>query len=360
MKFPLIEAVIWSLIVVLLVIIFILVIYLKILRRNIRIVEKRNIKYRKIIEELLVEFLYAETSEDGKFNANQKKIIKKFKKGLVSKRKRKIITDTFLELDQQVSGHMILQMNQLYKEIGLLNFALRKLRSKKWYIVGIGIKDLRHFKVKRAKNAVLKLVNHHREEVRREAHLYFLDLFGFEGLDFLNELKVPLSDWDQILLLGEVEKLENDEITDLAHWLTSDNDYVILFVLNIIKVFNRLETKEQLLNLLHHKNEEVRIKAIDTLTHFEVYEAKEILKNKYETLSIKERIAFYHLFEKTASAEDDMFLVEHITEENFEIKYKALKILSEVNSNLYSKLEKDSDDESYNRIIQFLDYSYGN
>ena len=360
MKFPLIEAVIWSLIVVLLVIIFILVIYLKILRRNIRIVEKRNIKYRKTIEELLVEFLYTETSEDEKFSESQQKIIQKFKKGLVSKRKRKIITQTFLQLDQQVSGQMIVVMNRLYKEIGLLNYALRKLRSRKWYIVGIGIKDLRQFKVRRAKHAVAKLVNHHREEVRREAHLYFLELFGYEGLQFLNDLEVPLSDWDQILLLGEVENLENHEITDVSHWLVSENDYVILFVLNIIKVFNRLETKEQLLNLLYHKNEEVRIKAIDTLTHFEVSEAKEILKNKYETLSTKEKIAFYHLFEKTASAEDDMFLVEHITEENFEIKYKALKILSEVNSNLYSKLEKDSDDESYNRIIQFIDYSYGN
>lgn len=360
MNFPLIEAVIWSLIVVLIFIIAILVLYLKILRRNIRIVERRNTQYRKMIEELLVEFLYAEPSEDNKFTENQQRIIKKFKKGLVSKRKRKIITETFLQLDQQVSGQMIVVMNRLYKEIGLLNFALRKLRSRKWYIVGIGIKDLRQFKVRRAKHAVAKLVNHHREEVRREAHLYFLELFGYEGLQFLNDLKVPLSDWDQVLLLGEVENLENHEIKDVSKWLTSKNDYVILFVLNIVKVFNRLETKNELLNLLQHKNEEVRIKTIEVLTHFEVVEAKEILKNNYEKLSIKEKIVFYQLFEKTATAEDDLFLVEQITENDFELKYKALKILSEVNINLYNKLEKESEDESYNKIIQFLDYSYGN
>lgn len=360
MKFPLIETVIWSLIVVLIFIIAILVLYLKILRRNIRIKEKRNKKYRKNIEELLVEFLYSENSNNERLSDDQKKIIKKFKKGLTSKRKRKIITETFLQLDQQVSGQMIVLMNRLYKEIGLLNFALRKLRSRKWYVVGIGIKDLRQFKVRRAKHAVAKLVNHHREEVRREAHLYFLELFGYEGLNFLNDLEVPLSDWDQVLLLGEVENLENHEITDVSHWLVSKNDYVILFVLNIVKVFNRFETKNELLDLLHHKNEEVRIKAIEVLTHFEVAEAKEILKNKYEKLSLKEKVAFYQLFEKTATAEDDLFLVEQIKEDDFEIKYKALKILNEVNINLYNKLEKESEDESYAKIIQFLDYSYGN
>lgn len=358
MAFTLFEAVIWSLVIVLAIIIIILVFYLKILRRNIRVTEKRNKKYKKTIEELLIQFIYAE-EEGVKFSKEQKDIIKKFRKGLVSKRKRKIITDTFLKLDQEVAGHMIEQMNMLYKEIGLLNFAIKKLRSKNWHIVAIGIKDLRQFKVRRVKKAIAKLINHEREEVRREAHLYFIELFGFEGLDFLHDLKVPLSEWDQILLLGEAENLENHEIVDVIEWLKSENDYVVLFVLNIVQVFNRLETKNFLLKLLYHKNEKVRLKTIETISHFEIYEAKKILKEKFNKLTVKEKIAFFNLLEKTATSDDGMFLLNHVTDEEFEIKHKSLQILKNVNLDLYSKLEKVSEDKEYNRIVKFLDYNYG-
>jgi len=358
MQFTLFEAVIWSLVIVLAIIIVILIFYLKILRRNIRVKEKNNIKYREKIEKLLIEYIYAE--EEGELlSKKQKTIIKQFKKGLVSKRKRIIITETFLQLDQQVAGHMIEQMNSLYKKIGLLNYAIKKLRSKQWHIVAIGIKDLRHFKVKRVRNSISKLINHHREEVRREAHLYFIELFGFEGLNFLDNLKVPLSEWDQILLLGEVENFEYDETLDLKKWLESNNDYVVLFVLNIVKLFNRLETKDTLIDLLQHKNAEIRIKTIDIITHFEILEAKEFIIQRFSEISDKEKVAFFKYLEKVAKNEDAMFLIEHVNSNNFEIKHRALKILKRVDVNLYNKLEKNSEDAEYNRIIDYLDVSYG-
>lgn len=359
MEFTLFEAVIWAFIVVLSIIIIILVFYLKILRNNIRITVRKNEKYKKTIEGLLIEFLYAE-EEDGKYSSKQKKIIAKFKKGLISRRKRKIITETFLQLDQQVSGQMIKQMNNLYKEIGLISFAIKKLRSKKWHIVAIGIKDLRQFKIRRVKGAISKFINHEREEVRREAQLYFLDLFGYKGLDFLTDLKVPLSDWDQILFLEEVSNLENHEIEDVTKWLDSENDYVIIFVLQIVQMFNRLETKEYLLKLLNHNNKEVRLKCLEVITHFEISDAKPILLDNYEQITLKERIAFFEYLEKTATAEESVFLLNHVNDENFEIKFKALQVLQKVNPEMYSKLEKNSeDDEEYNRIVEFLDVSYG-
>ena len=358
MRFPLIESVIWAIVVILVVIIIILVIYLKILRSNIRIIERKNIKYRKTVEENLIRFLYSE--DEGILLSNQqKKIIKKFKKGAFSRRKRKIISDTFFVLSQEISGKMILTMHKLYEEIGLLKFTTKKLKSKKWNIVAIGIRDARRFNIEKLKDSIAKFINHPREEVRREAHLFFLELFGYEGLSFLDDLKAPLSEWDQIQLLGEIQKIENHLILDVSKWLTSDNDYVIIFILNIVKMFNRLETKEILLTLLHHKNINVRIKAIETLTHFEVVESKYILKSKFTELSLPEKIASFDLFAKVATIEDNTFIINYITHENFEIKHKALLILKAIDKNLYDKLEKKSENEDYNKIINFLDYSYG-
>ncbi|MDD7914484.1 HEAT repeat domain-containing protein [Polaribacter ponticola] len=359
MNFPLVESVIWTLVVILSIVILILIFYLKALRSNIRLTEVRKIKYRNNVEQLLIEFLYSEDVEGEKFSDNQKKIIKKFKKGVPSKNKRQIISNTFFELSREISGNMILTMHKLYEELGLLNFAIKKLRSKKWNIIAIGIKDLRQFKIKRTQNLITKFINHKREEVRREAHLYFLELFGYEGLSFLDNLKAPLSEWDQIQLLREIEKFENHEIIDVTKWLRSENKYVIILILNVVKFFNRLETKEILLELINHSSFEVRIKAIDILTHFEVAEAKEILKNKILELSLKEQIALFELLEKTATIADSVFVLDYISSNNFELKHKALKILKTVDKGLYDKLEKTSNDESYNKIINFLDFSYG-
>lgn len=358
MKFPLVESIIWSIVVILFIIIFILVVYLKILRSNIRINFRKNTNYTSIVERLLIDYLYAE-KEGVLISKKQQKIINKFKKGFLSKRKQKIIITTFYNLSKEISGNMIDSMDKLYQEVGLPGHSVKKLRSKRWNIVASGIKDLRHFEFKRPQKLVEKFINHPREEVRREAYLYFVQLFEFEGLSFLDHLKAPLSEWDQIQLLGEIEKFDNQQIGDVSNWLQSSNEYVILFVLKIVKLFNCLETKDILLDLLHHKNIEIRLVAIDTLTHFEVTEAKEFLKTNIANLSEKELIAFFTLLEKTANSKDGLFVVNYTSHPNFEIQYKALKVLQKVDKNLYNKLEKQSQDHSYNEIINFLDYSYG-
>jgi hypothetical protein len=358
MMFPLVEGVIWAIVVILVVIIIILVIYLKILRNNIRLTEKRKVNYKKVVEENLIKFLYSE-QESILISKDQKKIIKKLKRGVFVKRKRKIITDTFFNLSQEISGNMILTMHKLFEEIGLLKYTTKKLKSKRWNVIATGIRDSRRFEIEKVKDLIVKYINHSRDEVRREAHLYFLELFGYKGLDFLDDLKVPLSEWDQIQLLGEVQKIENHLILDVSKWLSSENDYVVTFILNIVKMFNRLETKEILLTLLHHKNIDVRLKTIEILTHFEVTEAKYILKSKFLNLTLKEKIASFELLEKVASTEDVTFILNYTTDDNFEIKHKALSTLKRIDGNLYNKLEKKSDDEAYNRIIKFIDYSYG-
>jgi hypothetical protein len=355
---PLIESVIWAIVIMLIVIIMILIVYLKILRNNIRVTVRKNDSYTKTVEENLIQFLYSE-QESILLSSAQKKIIKKFKRGVSSKRKRKIISDTFFVLSQEISGNMILTMHKLYEEIGLLKYTTKKLKSKRWNIIAIGIRDARRFNIEKIKDNIVGFINHRREEVRREAHLYFLELFGYQGLSFLDDLKVPLTEWDQIQLLGEIQKIENHLILDVSKWLTSENDFVIIFILNIVKMFNRLETKEILLTLLHHKNVEVRLKAIETLSHFEVVESKYILKSKFAELTLAEQIASFKLIEKVGSSEDSPFILNYINDDNFETKHKALLILKNIDKTLYDELEKESEDEDYNKIINFLDVSYG-
>lgn len=349
------ENIIWNIVFILGSIISLLIIFLKIVRTKIRAREKSNHEYQIKIEQVLIEYLYAKNEGDD-FVEIENNIIKK---DLRSKSKRKIITSIFLKIRQEVSGGLVANMGDLYEEIGLLYFAKKKLKSNKWNIIALGIRDLRLFRIEEIQDSISNFINHSREEVRREAHLYFIEVFKFKGLSFLDDLKAPLSEWDQIMLIEHLKKFDDQEIIDITNWLSSKNEYTVLFTLNIVLYFNRLETTGALLGLLNHPIELIRIRAIELLSHFENLEAKELLKERCATLSTKERKAFFSLLHKTATKKDTTFVLKYIKNENFDVKHMALQILNSINEEAFGLLDNNSDDEDYNKIINFINCSHG-
>lgn len=352
------EYIIWIIVAVLAIIIAFLILFLKILRDYNSLKESQILAYRKKSEQHLINYIYSEKNGLD-FSKRQLKIIKRFKRDILNKRKRNIITAIFINLIQEVSGELIVSMHELYEEIGLLNYSEEKLKSKKWNVIALGIRDLRQFKVKKVEKNIDKFINHPKKEVRREALLYFIQVFEFKGLENLKALKLPLSEWDQIQLLNELKSFDSLKVPDITSWLRLENDYVVIFILNVIKIFNRIDTKNELLNLLNHPNANVRIKSIELLGRFEVIEAKIILKEKFKLLSNKEKIAFLDLIQKTATKEDASFLISFVNHEIFEIKFRALKILKSLDHNLYNLLSNQSKDLTSNKIIHFLNSSYG-
>lgn len=349
------ETIIWNIVFSLLAFVLFLIVFLLILRIKIRIDEKKYKKYEQEIEQVLIEYLYY-VNEGGDITDAKKNEIKN---DLSNKKKRKIISIIFLKLRQEVSGELIINMGELYEKIGLYSYDKRKLKSRKWNSIALGIRNLRMFGVKEIQNSISKFINYSRAEVRREAHLYFVGVLGFKGLNFLDDLKTPLSEWDQIQLLGQLKNFNDQEISDISKWLKSDNDYVILFTLNIVNLFNRLETKNELLLLLNHNNETIRTKAIELLSKFEIIDAKPILKDNYSNLSTKEKLAFWDFLKFNADTKDTSFILKHLNEDNFEVKHKLLKILRSINEEEFKLLDSNTNDEPLNKIIHFINYNYG-
>jgi hypothetical protein len=147
----------------------------------------------------------------------------------------------------------------------------------------------------------------------------------------LNVLETSLSEWDQIQLL-EVLQLNNDtEIADIRPWLKSSNDSVINFTLKLAKVYNQFEAKEELIELLNHESEEVRIEVISALSHLNIIEAKDILKNNFNDRCLEEQIAFIKMMGNIYENSDKSFLLEQVHHKNFEIKLLIYEILKTIN-----------------------------
>ena len=308
--------------------------YVKTLRNQLRVKGDIEAKYQEDYEVCLVTYLYAGNEEET-FSSEQLLIISELKESVADPFKRKIIISTLLKLRNEISGEMAESIDKLYVKLGLLRYSLAKLRNKKWDVIANGIRELTQFKIKAVHQIVMNNINHPTKEVRKEMQLYLVYLYAFKGLDFLNVLETPLSEWDQIQLL-EILQLKNDsEIVDITPWLKSSNDSVVNFTLKLAKVYNQFEAKEELIKLLNHGSEDVRINTISALSHLNVLEAKNILKDSFNERSLEEQIAFLKMMENVHEHDDKVFLQEQMQHENFEIKSIAMEILKNINFEEY-------------------------
>lgn len=321
---------IWGFSCVFFAIIVLLIIYLKYLRNHLRVKEKIEAKYQEKYETYLVTYLYAGNDNEA-FSPEQQSIINELKKCIADPFKRKIIISTLLKLRNEISGEIGASIDTLFVKLGLLRYSLAKLRNKEWDVIAIGIRELTQFKIKAVHKIIMNNINHPKREVRKEMQLYLVYLYAFNGLEFLNVLETPLSEWDQIQLLEILQLKIDAQVADIRPWLKSSNDSVVLFTLKLAKVYNQFEVKEELIELLNHKSEEVRINAINTLSHLHIFEAKNILKNNFNELSDEEQIAFLKMMENIYENDDKTFLQEHVHHKNFEINLLVNEILKNIN-----------------------------
>jgi hypothetical protein len=321
-------------------IILIILISLKLLRQSLRAKEVELEKFKKDYESKLVEYLYSGNEDGEEISDTQLSIIEKLKTCIQKRSKRKLITSLLYDLMNQVSGEMSKSIKTLYFKSGLISFALSKLKSKRWDVLAKGIVELRRFRVEEVHADISKFINHPRSEVRNEAKLYMVNLFLFDGLSFLDNLEIPLSEWSQIQLLETLHRFDNQQICDIKPWLKSSNNSVVMFALKLAQVYNQFEVKDVLMELLSHNDKKIRVKTIEVLSQLYGFEAKEMLKTNFNNLSLEEQISFFGLLEKLAATEDEPFIEKHLFHKNFEVQLLALKILKSINIDRFMGLRK--------------------
>lgn len=326
-------------------IIIILLIYLKNLRDRLKIKERIETTYLKKYEADLIEYLYATDNENT--SDQQQKIVDYLKKCAENHLKRKLIITTFLKLKNDVSGETADAIQNLYYQTGLINSAITKLKSKKWDSVARAIRELTQFEIKEAHDEIIQLINHPKKQVRNEIQKYLVQLFRFDGLKFLNILESNLSEWDQIQLLEILHKFNNLNIPDRNEWLRSKNDSVVSFAIKLAKTYNQFGDKDDIIALFNHSNTEIKIEAINLVTHLGIYEAVEILKKDLFNRSLEEQIAFFKMMEEMAMPEDIPFIKEYIEHDNFFIRISVMKIMNLITVEYDNTFKINNVDENF-------------
>ncbi|MBG6109555.1 TM2 domain-containing membrane protein YozV [Flavobacterium sp. CG_9.10] len=351
---PLIIQIVWTSIVIIIFLLFIIIIYLKYLRSILRKNDRLRSELEKKYETAVINYLYAGDERD-EISDEQQSIIDELKSTISEPCKRDILISTLLKLSYEISGEMAESIHKLYIHTGLLDYSLAKLRNRKWNIIADGIREVTLFHVKEVQDQIKIHINHPKIQVRSAMQLYLVNLFHFEGLDFLNHITTPISEWDQIQLLEVLHLNNNQKVSDIKLWLNSPNESVVFFALKLAKIYNQYGAKNELIALLNHENIKIRIHAIHLLSYLNIIEAKITLKNNFEKLTLEEQIVFFEMLENLYEKTDKPFILEHILNTNFDIKFSALKILKNLNIDEFNSFKNLTLEPEFVRIVKYIE-----
>ncbi|TMM57370.1 hypothetical protein FEE95_12865 [Maribacter algarum] len=293
--------------------------------RNLLSKRSWQVKERKReLSPMISEFLFYEdeASKDEKSNYVNLKI--EIRQLLKDDFNRKVLSEVLLDLRKDVSGNTQKRLFKLYQDLGLHNDDFRKLKSWRWEVVSKAILNLTQMQVAEAYTFVTKFINDKRATIRKQAEIAIVTLKP-EGINyFLDTTKYKISEWQQLKLMDVLRNMEDYQPPRFKAWLTSTNRHVVLFALRLIKFYNQNDADAALIELVRHKNNQIKEEAIACIREFRIVEALPTLKLVFWKSSIDVKISILGAIGDLGDDSDIEFLqLIEKKEANFSVRSKA-------------------------------------
>ena len=278
---------------------------------------------------IISEFLFFEenSSKDEKTNYIKLKVeIRQFLKDSFN---RRILSEVLLDLGKDVSGKTQESLFALYKELELHKDAYKKINSWRWEKISKGIYELTQMQVQESYGFLIQFINDKRSTIRKQAELATVTLKE-EGIShFLDTTTYKISEWQQLKLLEILRNQKDYQPPKFKQWLTSGNKYVVLFSLRLIKHYNQNDAELSIIELVKHKNNQVKQEAIRCIKEFGFAKAGETLKLIFWNSTVDTKIAVLNALAVIGKEKDLPFLKQiELKERNFSVKSKAISTIN--------------------------------
>jgi HEAT repeat protein len=286
---------------------------------------------KKELSPMISEFLFHEDDASKEEKSNYVNLKIEIRQLLKSDFNRQVLSEILLDLRKDVSGEAQKRLMKLYQDLGLHQDAFVKLKSWRWEVISKGISELTQMSVEESYSFITKFINDKRGTIRKQAEIATVTLKK-EGIDyFLDTTKYRISEWQQLKLLDVLRNQEDFEPPRFKAWLTSNNKFVVLFALRLIKYYNQNDAIASLIELIKHKNNQIKEEAIACIKEFNVVEALEILKLVFWKSSVDIKISILGAIAVLGTEIDLEFLrlIEN-KESNFSVRSKAISSINTI------------------------------
>lgn len=242
------------------------------------------------------------------------------------KKYARLITAELLSLQNSLSGEFRDNLVKLYNDAGFRDYSRNKIKSSHWEIVAQGVREIAAMKDESIIPVLMKLNRSGNKLIRENAQISLVKINGFKGLDFLNDINAPISDWQQINILEALKEYKNNPLPDFSVWLNSREKTVVLFVIRLIRHFRQMETISQLLSLINSEDALIKIEVIRTLSDFNQSHLLEKLCEIYESETVPVKLEIIKACGILGHAETALVLSEWmIKTEDMEIQKTCLE-----------------------------------
>lgn len=247
---------------------------------------------------------------------------------LKNKTFRQFFINEIIQAKKNLSGAPIANLITLYETFHLDKDALQKIKSKKWHIKAKGIHELAVMKQVKYVKEIFRFTNDSNELVRNEAQCAIVNFYGFKGLRFLNVIKYPISQWQQIQLLNYVRDFQSDDPEHLIKWLQSKNNSVVTFALRLAFLYNCIGVYKEVIHCLENFDRQVKLNALDHLKKLNNDDTADEIIKCYASSERIIQLNILSVLEETGNENHITFLMKQLHNTDNTIKLSAAKTLS--------------------------------
>jgi hypothetical protein len=233
------------------------------------------------------------------------------KKDLSNSHRRSVLLEELIHLHENFTGETAIRLELIYRKLEFHKDSQMKLKSRRWYLVAKGLRELALMNIREATEPMLIFIKSKNGLLRMEARIALVKLNENDPLFFLSRETETLSAWDMANLHAMLSKLPETSIPFFATWLNSSNKSVVLFCISMIGAFKQTDAIPVLLRLLDNQDELIKQGAIKALREMNAYAAEEKLIAMYplETSLVQNEILRSL---ETIASDKSLTLYDHI------------------------------------------------
>ncbi len=248
---------------------------------------------------------------------------------------RTTLLNEIIHLHENFTGETAERLEEIYTHLGFEKDSMVKLKSKRWYIIAKGMKELAIMNVRSGYSEISGFLNSKNEILRMETRIALMKLSDNEPLAFLSKETEHLSDWDSANIYNMLTKMPEKMIPDFSQWLNSTNKDVVVFCIQMIGRFRQRESIKTLLVLLKSQDVRIKLSVIRALRELSATDGEEPLLEIYplESLTIKTEIL--KTLEIIGSAKSVPVLEKIIRQpiEDYPVSIQAVRSLLSIHTN---------------------------
>ena len=243
-----------------------------------------------------------------------------------------------LLIGRQFSGEYTDQISAFYNGSPLAGLSLKNFRGNDRRKVVRAIHELAGLGYRDAEQEIEKRLQKEKNpEVQSQLSMGMLRLNPNRAFEWLLKQDPWLSEWQQLSILVLVGRGPYIEMPPLENW-TSKNESLLILGCRLAAAQNRYEDLHSLLKLLDRESEKLKTEVISALLKLEYEDLGSLLQALYPQEGKNIKILILQSFQKIRDALNLPFLLNALSDGEFEINMEAMRAIYRSNRNSFEGL----------------------